>query len=95
MLFFALAQSIISSKSKIKSKRVYRLKFRTAVPCIPGAYKISFNIDFQVESIWSKAHVAFQGLLKRIYSNILNLYQIQQGLTICVTMRIVNNFKLL
>jgi hypothetical protein len=54
LIFLALARSIISSKSKIKSKIVYRLKFRIAVACIPGAYRISSNIDFQVKSIWSK-----------------------------------------
>ena len=57
----------------IKSKMVYRLKFRIAVPCIPGAYKISSNIDFQVESIWSKIdldNVHFQRLIPVVMENV-------------------------
>jgi hypothetical protein len=67
----ALARSILSSK--IKNKIAYRLKFRIAVPCIPGAYRISSNIDFQVKSIWSKIdlnHVHFQGLIPVIMENV-------------------------
>ncbi|WP_462271367.1 hypothetical protein, partial [Desulfobacter sp.] len=59
----------LSSKSKIG----YRLKFRIAVPCIPGAYRISSNVDFQVKSIWSKIdldHDHFQGLIPIIMENV-------------------------
>jgi len=71
----ALARSIISSKStsKIKSKMASRLKFSITVPCIPGAYRISSNIDFQVKSIWYKIdldHVDFQGLIPIVMENV-------------------------
>ena len=41
------------------------------------------------------AHVAFQGLLKRICSNYLDLFQIWQGLAICDIGLIINNFNIL